>query len=137
MIKTFAHKGLEASMTEMHTMSITSTTTELPPVQDRTRAPTHPGEIIKHHHMIPLSLSVTALAEVLGVSRKTVSKIVNERGAVTADMALRLSRAFDTTPQLWMGLQQNYALWHAANDSSGWQTVEPVASSDLSARAAS
>ena len=118
-------------------MSTISTTTDLPPVQDRKRAPTHPGEIIKHHHMVPLSLSVTALAEILGVSRKTVSKIVNERGAVTADMALRLSRAFNTTPQLWMGLQQNYALWHAANDSSDWKNVKPVASRNLAARAAS
>ncbi len=115
-------------------MSTTSTTTELPPVQDRKRAPTHPGEIIKHHYMIPLSLSVTAVAEILGVSRKTVSKIVNERGAVTSDMALRLSRAFDTTPQLWMGLQQNYALWHAANDSSDWKNVEPVAGGKASSR---
>ena len=118
-------------------MSTISTTTELPPVQNRKRAPTHPGEIIKHHHMVPLSISITALAEVLGVSRKTVSKIVNERGAVTADMALRLSRAFDTTPQLWMGLQQNYALWHAANDSSDWKNVRPAAGGDLSARAVS
>ena len=84
--------------------------------------------------MIPLSLSVTAVAEILGVSRKTVSKIVNERGAVTSDMALRLSRAFDTTPQLWMGLQQNYALWHAANDSSDWKNVEPVAGGKASSR---
>lgn len=118
-------------------MSTISTTTELPPAQDRKRAPTHPGEIIKHHHMVPLSLSVTALAEILGVSRKTVSKIVNERGAVTADMALRLSRAFNTTPQLWVGLQQNYALWHAANASSDWKNVKPVASRNLAARAAS
>ena len=72
-------------------MLTTSTTIELPPVHERNRAPTHPGAIIKHECMEPLSLSVTALAEALGVSRKTVSKIVNERGAVTAEMADRAS----------------------------------------------
>jgi len=62
-----------------------------------------------------------------GGSRKTVSKIVNERGAVSADMALRLSQAFGTTPELWLNLQQNYDLWHAAKESKGWRSVEPVA----------
>jgi len=50
------------------------------------------------------------LAKILGVSRKTVSKIVNARGAVTADMALRLSRALGTTPQVWIDLQKDYEL---------------------------
>ncbi len=107
-------------------MLTTSTTTELPPVHERNRAPTHPGAIIKHECMEPLSLSVTALAEALGVSRKTVSKIVNERGAVTADMALRLSRAFKTTPQVWIDLQKDYELWHAAAGSDGWKKVKTV-----------
>ena len=108
-------------------MSTTSTITDLPPVQERRRAPTHPGGILKHHHMEPLSLTVTGLARALGVSRKTVSKIVNGRGAITADMALRLSRAFNTTPELWLNLQRNYDIWHAANDSSDWKKVKPVA----------
>ncbi len=68
-------------------------------------------------------MTVTELAEVLGVSRKTVSKIVNERGSITSDMALRLSRAFNTTPDLWLNLQKNHDLWHAAHDSKDWQRV--------------
>lgn len=91
-----------------------------------TRKPTHPGEIIKELYMVPLDLTVTALAERLGVSRKTLSKIVNERASVTSDMALRLSRAFNTTPNLWLNLQQGYDLWTAEHESSGWESVVPL-----------
>ena len=76
---------------------------------------------------MPLGLAVSELAASLGVSRKTVSKIVNERGSISADMALRLSRAFNTTPQLWLNLQQNYDLWHAIQDSNNWKRVRAVA----------
>jgi addiction module HigA family antidote len=66
------------------------------------------------------------MAIALGVSRKTFSKIINERGSITPEMALRLSRAFDTTPDLWMNLQKNYDLWQAENLSSSWKTVKPL-----------
>lgn len=92
----------------------------------RTRPPTHPGGIIKRMHMEPLHLTVTQLAAVLGVSRKTLSKIVNERAGVTPDMALRLSRAFGTTPDLWLNLQQAYDLWIAEHESTGWENVTPI-----------
>lgn len=95
-------------------------------MRERKRKPVHPGRILKNHHLIPLSISLTDLAGILGVSRKTISKVVNERGAITPDMALRLSRAFDTTPDLWLGLQQEYDLWHAAHDSQEWLEVKTV-----------
>lgn len=85
------------------------------------RPPTHPGAIIKYDYIEPLSLSVTTLAQCLDVSRITVSKIVNERAPVTADMALRLAKVFNTTAELWLGLQKQYDLWHAEHDSSDWQ----------------
>jgi len=66
-------------------------------MRTRNRIPTHPGGILKRQYMEPLSLTVSDLAATLGVSRKTLSKIVNECGAVTPDMALRLSKAFNTT----------------------------------------
>jgi addiction module HigA family antidote len=75
-----------------------------------TRKPTHPGEIIKEEYMKTLCLTVTSLADSLGVSRKTLSTIVNERAAVTPDMALRLSRAFSTSPELWLNMQKSYDL---------------------------
>ena len=90
------------------------------------RQPTHPGKIIKKDYLEPLSLTIKDMAALLGVSRKTLSKIINERGAITPDMALRLSRALDTTPDLWLNLQKNYDLWHAENDSKDWRTVKPI-----------
>ena len=95
-------------------------------MRERKRPPVHPGRILKNHHLLPLSISITDLAKILGVSRKTVSKVVNERGAITPDMALRLSRAFDTTPNLWLGLQEEYDLWYAMHDSKGWRQVKAV-----------
>ena len=89
------------------------------------RRPTHPGNIIKEDYLLPLSITIKDMADTLGVSRKTLSKIINERGAITPDMALRLSRAFDTTPDFWLNLQQNYDLWHAEKASREWQKVKP------------
>lgn len=102
----------------------------------RTRPPTHPGRIIKHHYLEPLSLSVSAAAAALGVSRKTLSKIVNERGAVTPEMALRLSKAFNTTPQVWLNLQQFHDLWHAERDSKAWRAARVLPRSGTGARPA-
>jgi addiction module HigA family antidote len=91
------------------------------------RAPNHPGGILKRLYLEPLNLSIVELAEAIGVARKTISKIVNERGAVTPDMALRLSIAFKTTPQLWLNLQQNYDLWHAQRKAKGLKDIRRFA----------
>ena len=93
----------------------------------RTRPPTHPGGIVKRHYLEPLNLTVSELAKSLGVSRKTLSRIINERGSITQDMALRLSKAFSTTPQLWLNSQQNYDLWHVSQKSQEWKMVETLA----------
>ena len=91
-----------------------------------TRRPTHPGNIIKEDYLIPLSMTIKDMADILGVSRKTLSKIINERGSITPDMSLRLSRAFNTSPDLWLNLQKNYDLWNAENASKEWQKVKPI-----------
>jgi len=91
-----------------------------------TRKPTHPGELIREEYMKTMKLTVTSLAASLGVSRKTLSTIINERAGVTPDMALRLSRAFSTTPALWLNMQRGYDLWIAENEHTDWQRVEPV-----------
>ena len=90
------------------------------------RKPTHPGKILKEDYLEPLSITIKDMASILGVSRKTLSKVINCRGSVTPDMALRLSRAFDTTAELWLNLQKNYDLWHAARDSKSWKSVKPI-----------
>ena len=95
------------------------------------RPPTHPGEILKYDYLEPLNLSVTKLADILGVSRKALSRIVNGHKSVTPEMALRLSRAFDTTPELWLNLQRNYDLWHAAQKASDWRNIQPVYQPEL------
>ena len=95
------------------------------------RKPTHPGAILKEDYLVPLELTVTDMAAKLVVSRKTLSKILNENGAITPDMALRLSRALGTTPDLWLNLQNNYNLWKAENTSSDWKRVRPFSNQFL------
>ena len=95
-------------------------------MRERKRPPSHPGSILRIHYMEPLGISVTDLAKILRLSRKTVSKILNERGAMTTDVALRLSRAFDTTPELWLNLQRNYDLWHTAHETTDWLAIKPI-----------
>jgi antitoxin HigA-1 len=74
--------------------------------------PAHPGEVLKELFIEPLGLSVTEAAERLGVARKTVSKIVNGHGVITAEMALRLEIVFGSTAQTWLNMQAAYDLWH-------------------------
>jgi addiction module HigA family antidote len=92
----------------------------------RKRPPSHPGRIIKGLYLEQFSITISDLAKALGVSRKTLSKIVNERGSISSGMALRLSRAFNTSPELWLNLQRNYDLWHASHNSNDWKNVRPV-----------
>lgn len=75
--------------------------------------PPHPGEIIRELCLEPLELSVTEAAEGLGVSRKTLSAILNDHAGISPEMALRLSIAFDTTPESWLNQQTQYDLWTA------------------------
>jgi len=95
-------------------------------MRTRKRPPTHPGRILREDYLLPLDLSVTKLAMHLGVSRKTLSRILNEHASITPEMALRLSRAFQTTPGLWLNLQQAYDLWHAENESGDWKKARQI-----------
>jgi addiction module HigA family antidote len=72
--------------------------------------PPHPGEIIRELCLEPLGLSVTDASKALGVSRKTLSELLNGRSGISPDMAIRLSIAFDTTPESWMNQQTQYDL---------------------------
>ncbi|MCB8945140.1 MAG: HigA family addiction module antidote protein [Ardenticatenaceae bacterium] len=75
--------------------------------------PPHPGEILKELCLEPLNLSVTKAAQALGVSRKTLSAILNGRSSITPEMAIRLSIAFDTSAESWLNQQAQYDLWLA------------------------
>jgi len=76
--------------------------------------PSHPGEVLKKLWLEPMGLTMTEAAAMLGVSRKTVSKIINGHGAITPEMALRLEIVFGTSAQAWMNMQTAYDLWHMA-----------------------
>lgn len=72
--------------------------------------PVHPGEILREIYLEPLGLSAGALAKKLGVPRTRIERVVAERTAITPDTALRLSKFFNTTPELWMNMQTSYDL---------------------------
>ena len=75
--------------------------------------PPHPGEVLRKLCLDPLGLSVTAAAKALGVSRKTLSGILNGRSGISPEMAVRLSIAFNTTAESWLNQQVQYDLWWA------------------------
>ena len=75
--------------------------------------PPHPGGIVKRQCLEPLDLSITRAARGLGVTRQALSELVNERAGVSVDMAIRLSKAFGSTPEAWLGMQIAYDLWQA------------------------
>ena len=75
--------------------------------------PPHPGEIVKWECLEPLGLSVTRAAQGLGITRQALSDLVNGKSGVSVDMAIRLSKAFGSTPETWLGVQMDYDLWQA------------------------
>lgn len=79
----------------------------------RMHNPPHPGEVLRELCLEPLDLSVTRAAEALGVSRKTLSAILNGRAGISPEMALRLAQAFGTSAESWLNQQMQYDLWVA------------------------
>ena len=72
--------------------------------------PAHPGEVIRKLCLDPLGVTVGEAAKALGVTRKTLSELINCRSGVSVEMALRLAKAFDTSAESWLGMQQQYDL---------------------------
>jgi len=75
--------------------------------------PPHPGLVLKDTCLEPLGLSLTEAASGLGVSRNQLSRLINCRGGISPDTAVRLAKAFGGTPESWLALQSQYDLWHA------------------------
>ena len=75
--------------------------------------PPHPGGIVRRQCLEPLDLSVTQAAKGLGVTRQALSQLVNEHTGVSVDMAIRLSKAFGSSPDTWLRMQMAYDLWQA------------------------
>jgi addiction module HigA family antidote len=75
--------------------------------------PPHPGEVLRELCIEPLGLSITEAAEALGITRKTLSAILNGRSGISPEMAVRLSLAFSTSSESWLNQQSQYDLWVA------------------------
>ncbi|MCP4663086.1 MAG: HigA family addiction module antidote protein [bacterium] len=75
--------------------------------------PPHPGEILKEDYLDPLGLSISDACRGLDIARKGLSEIVNGHSGISPVMAVKLARAFDTTPEFWLNLQTQYDLWKA------------------------
>lgn len=77
------------------------------------RPPTHPGEMLLEEFLKPLEITQTAFAHQLGVSFPRLNEIINGKRSVTTDTALRLARVTGMSAEFWLGLQQDWDLWHA------------------------
>jgi antitoxin HigA-1 len=89
--------------------------------------PIHPGEVLREEFLVPMRLSPLAVARVVGVPRTRIERLVNEQTALTADTALRLAKAFGTTPAFWMGLQAQYDIERAEDEiGAGLKKITPI-----------
>lgn len=92
------------------------------------RKPTHPGALLREDVLPALHISQTELARRLGVSRLTVSELLHEKRALSPDMAMRLARLLNTTPESWLNMQQTLDLWDLAQSSKGeYARIETIA----------
>ncbi len=78
------------------------------------RRPTHPGEMLREDFLPDYGLTVSRLAEVVGVSRQSINELLRGRRAVSPEMALRLARLFGNSPEFWLNAQRALDLWDAA-----------------------
>ena len=85
----------------------------------------HPGEFIREICLEPLKITVTEAARKLGVTRKALSELINGKTGISTEMALRLAKAFHTTPESWLTQQMNYDLWEARQRKKNIE-VEPL-----------
>ncbi|MBT4525272.1 MAG: HigA family addiction module antidote protein [Deltaproteobacteria bacterium] len=92
------------------------------------RKPTHPGEVFREDVIKPLKLTVTDAAKYLGVTRKTLSEFLNCKSSLSPEMAIRISKATNTTPESWLYMQAKLDLWKASKKKlSVIQFVKPIA----------
>ena len=90
------------------------------------RTPTHPGEVLREEFLSPLGITQTGLAKEHKTSFRTINEILNEKRSVSPDIALRLSRYFGTSPDVWIGLQADYDLyWATVNSKKTIDEIKP------------
>jgi addiction module HigA family antidote len=96
-------------------------------MRDPKRKPTHPGELLREDVLPALGMTQTELARRLGVTRLTVSELVLEKRALSADMAMRVALLTGTTPESWLRMQEAVDLWELAREPKRYEHIEPVA----------
>ena len=77
----------------------------------KNRRPTHPGEILRYEFVEPLNLTQQQLADAIGVTRVRINELILAKRSITPDTAFRLAKFFNTTPEFWIGLQNNVDMW--------------------------
>ena len=94
----------------------------------RMKNPPHPGRIVRRECIEPLGLTITEAAERLGVTRQALNNLVNAKAGISPEMSIRLSKAFGSSPEVWLGMQMEYDLAQAEKDADKIK-VEKIAAS--------
>jgi addiction module HigA family antidote len=96
-------------------------------IRDPKRKPTHPGEVLRKDVLPALRMSQSEFAKRLGVSRLSVSELLLEKRALSADMAVRIAKLTNTTPESWLRMQEALDIWELERDAKRYRHIEPVA----------
>jgi len=96
-------------------------------LRDPKRKPTHPGEVLRADILPALGMSQTEFARRLGVSRLSVSELLLEKRSLSPDMAARIGRLTNTSPESWLQMQAALDLWELQRDSRRYRHIEPIA----------
>ncbi len=96
-------------------------------MRDSRRKPTHPGEVLREDVLPELDMSQTEFAKRIGVSRLSVSELLLEKRGLSADLAIRIGKLTNTTPESWLRMQEALDLWDLERDSTRYRHIEPVA----------
>ena len=96
-------------------------------LRDPKRKPTHPGEVLREDVLPALDMTQAELAKRLGVSRLSVSELLLEKRAMSADMAVRVAKLTNTTPESWLRMQEALDLWELERDPKRYRHIEPIA----------
>ena len=96
-------------------------------LRDPKRKPTHPGEVLREDILLELNMTQAELAKRIGVSRLTVSELLLGKRAMSADMAVRVAKLTNTTPESWLRMQEALDLWQLERDPKRYHDIEPIA----------
>ena len=96
-------------------------------LRDPKRKPTHPGELLREEVLPAIAMTQTELAKRLGVSRLSVSELLLQKRALSADMAVRIGKLTNTTPVSWLRMQEALDLWELEQDTKRYRHIQPVA----------